>query len=238
MARLFIKNRQGFIMLLKKLYLSSALFLLAPVMANAGFGLEATRVIYNQGARSEPIVAFNTDNNRNYLLQSWVESSNGEASTDFVVTPPLVKLRANQKNTLQITQTAVLPADRESLYWLNIKFIPPADASLENSLNFSMTNRVKIIYRPVALKNIEISKEVEKLTFTKNNNSLVINNPTASYININKIIINGNKLASPSYISPKDKVEIKINQKEKGGNALTFYYVNDLGRVVEKSVSI
>lgn len=225
-------------MFLKKLYLSAALFLLTPAMVHAGFGLEATRVIYEQGARSEPLVAFNTDNTRNYLLQSWVESSNGEASSDFVVTPPLVKLRANQKNTLQITQTAALPVDRESLYWLNVKFIPPADANAENSLNFSMTNRVKIIYRPVSLKDIDIDKEVEKLTISKNSHSLVINNPTASYINISKIMLNGNKLTSPSYISPKDKVEIKINQQSRSGDSVKLFYVNDLGRVIERSISI
>ncbi len=43
----------------------------------------------------------------------------------FLITPPLFRLDAKQENVLRIIRTGGnLPADRESLFWLNIKSIP------------------------------------------------------------------------------------------------------------------
>ncbi|MBA5838935.1 fimbria/pilus periplasmic chaperone, partial [Morganella morganii] len=49
-------------------------------------------------------------------------------------------------------------ADRESLYWLNVKFVAPSEEGQENVLRYSMTNRIKILYRPAALDN---SRDIE-----------------------------------------------------------------------------
>lgn len=77
--------------------ITASVLLLLVSKSYAGFGLETTRVIYHEKNNSEGVVAFNTDKGRNYLLQSWVEDKAGNVSSDFVATPPLVKLRAEKR---------------------------------------------------------------------------------------------------------------------------------------------
>lgn len=84
-------------MFTKKITISVLTCLLFTVKSYAGFGLETTRLVYHEKNNSEGVVAFNTDKNRNYLLQSWVEDNAGKVSSDFVSTPPLLKLRAEKE---------------------------------------------------------------------------------------------------------------------------------------------
>lgn len=48
-------------------------------------------------------------------------------------------------------KVSTLPSDKESLYWLNVKFVAPSSEDLEHVLRYSMTNKIKLIYRPTAL---------------------------------------------------------------------------------------
>lgn len=46
-----------------------------------------------------------------------------------------------------------MPEDRESMLWLNIKGIPATDdVSDKNIVQFAINSRIKLIYRPAALK--------------------------------------------------------------------------------------
>lgn len=46
-----------------------------------------------------------------------------------------------------------LPADRESLFWMNVKAIPSLDEKLanENTLQIAIQSRIKLFYRPSGL---------------------------------------------------------------------------------------
>ena len=55
------------------------------------------------------------------------------------------------KNLERIVMTGSLPQGQESLFWLNIKAIPSASKQM-NSLQIAVKTRIKLIYRPEALR--------------------------------------------------------------------------------------
>lgn len=231
--------KSGNIMFTKKITISVLTCLLFTVKSYAGFGLETTRLVYNEKNNSEGVVAFNTDKNRNYLLQSWVEDKAGKVSPDFVSTPPLLKLRAEQKNTLQVTKVVNLPSDKESLYWLNVKFVAPSSEGQENVLRYSMTNRIKIIYRPASLDNKDIETYVDKLTWNVSGNSLTVKNPTPYYVNVSKLVINNQEIKLPDgYLTPKSEEKLILSGTKNSPAHIRLIYINDYGKAIEKNVSV
>lgn len=198
----------------------------------AGTGLETTRVIFAEKDRNQSVVAFNTDKNSSYLAQSWVETDQGKISPDFVVTPPILKLRPEQKNTIQITKNAVMKPDQETLYWLNVKFVAPVPANAENILKFSMIHRIKLIHRPTALSKFEIEEEAKKVTWAIQNDQLILNNPTAFYINISKVEVDGKTIKSVSYVAPHAQQKIPLGFVATSKAPIKISFVNDYGKSI------
>lgn len=223
----------------KKTLLGLGLILGSITSSFAGFGLETTRVIYNEQSKSEGFVAFNSDKNTNYLLQSWIEDLNGKLTQNFVITPPLLKLIAQQKNTLQVTKNTALPNDIESMYWINVKFVAPSNESLENVLRYSMTNRIKLIYRPQPLQNINIEKEVNSLKWSIKNGNLSVNNNSPIFVNIGKIYINKVEIKdAPGYLSPKSEITIKTNKPINNKDKIQLLYIDDFGKSIPVDFSL
>lgn len=216
-------------MSLKKAILGFSIFLIYISYSYAGFGLETTRVIYNEKNNSESFVAFNSDSNTNYLLQSWVEDINGKLTQNFVITPPLIKLVAQQKNTLQVIKNTTLPDDVESMYWINVKFVAPSNEDLENVLRYSMTNRIKLIYRPRTLNENNIEKDIANLKWSVKSGNLVVNNNSPFFVNIANISINNIEMTETvSYLSPKS--ETIITKSTGAINKIKLTYINDFGK--------
>ncbi|WP_170692593.1 molecular chaperone, partial [Escherichia coli] len=91
--------------------------------------------------------------NTSYLIQSWVDDSKTEKkSQDFVITPPLFMLPTRKEASLRIMFLGKtnLPTDRETLYWMNVKAIPPTDEknTQKNTLQLALQNKIKLFYRP------------------------------------------------------------------------------------------
>ncbi|ELX8379429.1 molecular chaperone [Providencia stuartii] len=225
-------------MFMKKIISALSLFCVSISSSYAGFGLETTRVIYHEKDKSEGVVAFNTDKNRNYLLQSWVEDKKGNVTQDFAVTPPLVKLRAEQKNTIQLMKVSTLPSDKESLYWLNVKFVAPSSEDLEHVLRYSMTNKIKLIYRPTALSDKKVEESVNELAWYKAASGIKVNNPTPFYINIAKLKVNGKEVEAPSYLEPRSETTINIPKLGAGIHTISLNYINDYGKGLDSSYTI
>lgn len=218
-------------MKIKKTLLGLGLIFSSITSSFAGFGLETTRVVYSETSKNEGFVAFNSDKNTNYLLQSWVEDLNGKLTQDFVITPPLIKLMAQQKNTLQVTKNTTLPNDIESMYWINVKFVAPSNENLENVLRYSMTNRIKLIYRPQSLKNDNIEKEIKELKWSSKNNNLVVSNNSPYFINISKLFIDGKEIEQlPGFLSPKSETIISVNKALSGKEKIKLFYIDDFGK--------
>lgn len=195
--------------------------------ANAGVVIGGTRVIYD-GNKKEATLSINNPDNAPYLIQSWIETLNGGAEkVPFVITPPLYRLDHGQQNVERIIMAGALPQDKESLYWLNIKSIPSAPRK-DNTLQIAIKTRIKLIYRPAALKGTAPEEVADKLTWSVAGNQLQVTNPTNYVMNFNEVTVNGKKLDDVTFVMPGSSARFNLPQGVHGG-AMTFTIINDYG---------
>ncbi|MFU9137966.1 molecular chaperone [Erwinia tasmaniensis] len=209
-----------------------ACFLLLCGCAHAGVVVGGTRIIYD-GDKKESSISIENPDASPYLIQSWIEDEAGNHQTGyFVITPPLFRLDGKQKNTIRIIQTnAPLTAIRESLFWLNIKAIPAADPSgSANTLQLAINTRIKLIYRPGALKGIAPDSVSNRLEWSRAENSLTVFNPTPYYINFNSLYAGGNPVEKVTYVAPLASAHFTLPQGARS-NLIEWKVISDYGAI-------
>ncbi|MDR9891788.1 molecular chaperone [Pseudenterobacter timonensis] len=172
--------------------------------AQAGVVMGGTRVIYPQEQREVAFSITNMEKETPYLIQSWIENPDSEnkSAPPFVVTPTLFRLDAEQKNTLRISYLGTpLPADRESVFWLNVKNIAPTSKANSNKLQINVKSRFKIFFRPKGLKG-DPALAYKKLKFTCSNNRLTVHNPTPWFVSFYLINVGNTEVKEPGMVDP------------------------------------
>ena len=96
-----------------------------------------------------------------------------------MVTPPLFRLEAKQKNTVRIFPNANItnaPKDRETVYYFNVMSIPPtSDADTDkNKIQLAVRHRMRLIYRPKSLQDLSINQEAKKLEWRRSGNKITL----------------------------------------------------------------
>lgn len=167
-------------------------------IANSGVVIESTRYLFKEGTREISAQMENKDDGP-FLMKSWVETPESDTNSYFMVTPPLFRLEGKQKNTVRIFPNAYIskaPTDRDSVYFFNVMSIPPTDDSIEgeNKLQLAVRHRMRLIFRPKSIQNLNIDNEVNKMEWRKANNRLTIKNPTPFFIYFKSVMINGKQL--------------------------------------------
>lgn len=212
---------------LSKSLIACALFSAGVSAANAGVVIGGTRVIYD-GNKKESSISVNNPDTTPYLIQSWVDTQNGGAEkAPFIITPPLYRLDKDQQNVERIVLAGSVSQEKESLYWLNIKAIPAAPRK-DNTLQIAVKTRIKLIYRPAALKGVIPEEQADKLTWQRNGDQIQVTNPTNVVMNFNEINVNGKKLEDVSYVLPGSTARFNLPKGVSGG-AVTFKIINDYG---------
>ncbi|KAA5971612.1 molecular chaperone [Pantoea sp. M_9] len=213
--------------------LNIALFsLVASVLsapAFAGVQIGGTRVVYNEKDKEASVQLRNPDD-RAFLVQSWTESEAGSPDKSFAVTPPLFRLDARQNNALRILfRGAALPADRESLYWLNVKAIPSTPREhTRNQLQLSVKTRIKLIYRPASLQGTSPAEFAGSLKWHNAGSRVTVQNDTPYYMNFSSVTLNGVALNGVTYVAPKSSQSFDKGPA-KGGGSLEWKVFNDFG---------
>lgn len=209
--------------------LSSLLFIAAT--AHAGVIINGTRLIY-QGSKKESSVGLTNPDNIDYLVQSWTDAGrNNPNKPPFLITPPLFRLDAKEDNVLRVVRTGGnLPEDRESLYWLNIKSIP-SSKKMEgvNTLQIAVNTRIKLIYRPAALRG-KPEEVADKLTWRREGQELVVENPTPYYMNFQSVTLNGQKVLKATWAEPKKQTRFALPAGV-NGHRVAWSVINDYGSV-------
>ncbi len=203
--------------------------------AYAAVSLGATRVIYFAGEKQVKLPVINNDEKR-YLIQSWIENSEGKKDNSFVITPPLFSMQGKKENTLRIIDTTnnKLPKDRETLFWLSVKSIPAVEKSLanENMLQLAIISKIKFFYRPKDLT-ISPDENYKKIQFKRNNDTLIIKNPTPYFITMTELELGGKKLEN-TMVPPFEDKSISIPTSAYG--KLSFQTINDYGAITPKTI--
>ncbi|AJZ89308.1 fimbria/pilus periplasmic chaperone [Cedecea neteri] len=201
-------------------------------IAHAGVVVGGTRVIYD-GEKKEAAIGLENPDASPYLIQSWVENEAGNSDKrSFIVTPPLFRLDAKQKNTLRIMQTgAGLPTDRETLFWLNIKSIPATEAAgQDNTLQLAINTRIKLIYRPGTLKGETPENASSQLKWVRQGQTLSVSNPTPYYINFQSVSLGGRQLDKATYVAPRSSARIELPADARSGQ-VEWKVISDYGAV-------
>jgi len=159
-------------------FIPRALFflMLAGASAHAAMQLDRTRLVVHE-AEGSAVIQVRSEDTHTLLLQVWIDvdapdhdSPQDRTAVDstaplappatpfitpFITDPPVLRLEPGETRAIQVLLVHApdtLPADRESLYWLNVLEVPAEDVSdTGNRLSTSVQSRLKLFYRPQAL---------------------------------------------------------------------------------------
>ncbi|MEO3992204.1 fimbrial biogenesis chaperone [Pseudocitrobacter cyperus] len=197
--------------------------------------INATRVIYPAQSKYVNVQLVNRSKTT-HLVQSWIDTGNPAAApetikTPFSLTPPVVKMAANDGQALKLTviNDSLMPKDRESVYWLNVLDVPPVPEGAkegDNYLQVALRSRIKLLYRPDGLS--EPGNDVlKKVSVSQQSGASCLKNDSPYYITITEVIgwhggdikkktTEKNLLTNAAFIAPFSCLQVAGNIKPAG----------------------
>ena len=230
-------------------------FCAAAPTTTAAVVVNGTRVVYPADKREVTISLHNTGETPS-LVQAWLDAGDphskpGESKVPFVLTPPLFRLDPTKVQSLRLVYTHdPLPADRESLFWLNVLDVPPraaANTELPNQLDLAFKHRMKVFFRPASLTS-SAADAPARLTWKAlwSEGKLVAiqaSNPTAYHVSLTQVSAT---VASHSTVAKADMVDPFASRTFElpepvtapgGAVGVEYWFVNDYGGNVSATAS-
>lgn len=234
---------------LKRLSLACTLAL-AVGGAHASVIITGTRVIYPADAK-EVTVKLNNDGTVPALVQAWIDDGDSRIQAQtrampFTLLPPMFRIDPTKGQTLRMMYSQdPLPADRESVYYLNVLEIPPRAKAEDdrNLLQMAFRSRIKIFFRPLGLAG-DANEAPAKMTWSVvageegKGYALQADNPTPYHVNVTKASISvGGKLyeSAPGMVAPFGKRAFALEGLTAQPPAplrMQYETVNDYGAMV------
>ncbi|WP_406948104.1 fimbria/pilus periplasmic chaperone [Serratia marcescens] len=208
---------------------------LAPT-AQAAIALDRTRVIFDGGVQSVSLSVSNQNKQLPYLAQGWLEDEQGnKIQSPLTVLPPVQRIEPGKPSQVKIQAlpaAKMLPQDRETLYYFNLREIPPK-SNKPNSLQIALQTRIKLFYRPAAIApERNAAPWQEQLTLSKQGDKYVVNNPTPYYVTLvdaaSRKGVEGAKGFEPLMVPPKGSLPLTVSAGSVG-NSPVLTYINDYG---------
>lgn len=221
--------------------LATVLYLAFCSQAMAAFVLNGTRFIYEEGKKNTSLTVTN-EADKTYGGQVWIDNTNQGNGVYMVPQPPFFKVGAKQKQVIRIMNTdSSLPKDRESLFWLNVQEVPPKPEVKDTEgsvLAIAMNTRVKLIYRPAAIKDGRQDAE-KQLILEQRGNETWLKNPTPYYMAVigmkadgKKVALSDKVLADIAQLKPFS--EVSLGKKVTGKTSVDA--INDWGGAEEFAI--
>lgn len=197
---------------------------LSSTLSQAALQLSATRLVVGEGEREASLVARNRGES-DILIQSWLSRPGSDSPPPFAISPALAKLAGGKQQLLRIfSQGNELPADRESLFRLNVQEIPQQAEG--NHLQLAVMQSIKLFYRP---KGLPASANVapKELQLSLNGQQLQLSNPTPYHINLTKLA-QGEKTWPIEMLAPFSEASVAAAGLDES-QPLTLQVINDYG---------
>ncbi|WP_418064593.1 fimbria/pilus periplasmic chaperone [Serratia rubidaea] len=217
--------------------LLSAVLLAAMVTpgAQAAIALDRTRVIFDGGQKSVSLNVSNQNKQLPYLAQGWIEDEQGnKIQSPLTVLPPVQRIEPGKPSQVKIQAlpaAKLLPQDRETVYYFNLREIPPKSTK-PNTLQIALQTRIKLFYRPAAIAiDTTAAPPQEQLTLSRQGERYIVNNPTPYYVTLVDAGSGkgaGVKTFEPMMIPPKSNQPLTVSAGAVGNNPV-LTYVNDYG---------
>lgn len=209
----------------------------------AGVVISGTRVIY-PADQKEVTVKLDNVGKSPVLVQSWIDNGDADASPEkmsvpFILTPPINRIEAKKGQTLRLSYTgAPLPANKESVFYLNVLEIPAKDKALKNDnlLQMAFRSRIKLFFRPVGLSG-NANDAVKALSWSASANGVTATNPTPYHVSLVDVTLGGKKVDG-QMVPPNGSVTLNGLPGVRAGSLLAVSSVNDYGAVVNGSAVV
>ncbi|MDD9341245.1 MAG: molecular chaperone [Providencia heimbachae] len=213
-----------------KLLLVSLLFVAQNSIA--AVSLDRTRAIVEGSSNPVVINIENQSDTLPYLAQAWIDDKNGNKLTTepLIATPLVQRLEPKIKSMIRISTTDIskLPTDRESIYYFNLREIPPK-SDKPNVMQVALQSRIKLFYRPDSILDKSKTNWALDLELEVKNNGYIIKNTSPFYLTVIGLAGDQNKSENGAFdavmIEPFSSQEIKTAHFKK--TYLT--YINDYG---------
>lgn len=225
----------------KHITLFLALILMCTInTVNSAVNADKTRVIFNVKNKTESLRLINSSDYP-FLIQTWIDDGDPfklpeESQTAVITNPPIFKMAPKEIKSLKLILTSMrnLPKDRESVYWLNIYQVPPntkLDEKEKNAQRVVLTfrMRLKIFIRPEDI-GAPKAKDGDKLSFIRQDNEIIVNNPTPWHMTLSNINSNNVKF-NDFMIKPFSKMSLSIPKNKTLSNTIKFNLIDDLGNL-------
>lgn len=211
--------------------------LLISHLASAGITMDRTRIIFEGDKSSMTLNIGNNNKELPYLAQGWLENAEGKkVNSPLVILPPVQRLEAGKSSQIKIEALPIavtaLPQDKESLFYFNLREIPPK-SDKPNVLQVALQTRVKLFYRPKAIIPAENSEPAtKKLTLDKAGTEAIVKNPTPYYVTVinafSPTLKNDANNFTPVMVAPFGQANLGIKSAQLG-NSPTLITINDYG---------
>lgn len=237
------------------------LLLLQALPAHAGVIIYGTRVIY-PADQQEVVVRLENKGDRPALVQTWLDtgdlrSTPTTAQTPFTLSPPIFRIEPNQQQAMRLRYSGEAgPADRESLYWLNVLEIPPVTTGSEqnNLIELAFRTRIRVYLRPSKLP-YPVGSAPAKLQWALVSHNqgfaLQATNPTPYHISLTSVdlLSDGKRFSKAANQEPNDSLMMpagdvklfalpQLRNRPNGKPQVEFTTVSDYGARVRHSANL
>ncbi|MNI15666.1 Chaperone protein PapD precursor [compost metagenome] len=200
--------------------------------AFSAIALDRTRVIYEGGSKAISLNISNENKQLPYLAQAWIEDQEQQkVAGPLIVTPPIQRLEPGAKSMVRIStlpEAKALPQDRETLFYFNLREIPPR-SDKPNVMQIALQTKVKLFYRPASIVTKPGAVWQNQLVLHKTATGYQIENPTPYYITVTGIAARAKGREDngfvPVTLAPKSRTDVKSTVFD----TPVVTYINDYG---------
>lgn len=226
-----------------------------PAVSFSATQILSTRVILNQAEKEQTFLIRNTGEMPS-LLQVWLSDKDNEGmniadNIPLIITPPVARINPDKNKVFRLFPTAeaaaVLPGDRESMFWINALDAPAIDdkAETENRLNIAFRTRIKAFYRPHGLSGslIEAGEKLKwKISKSENGVTCTVTNDSPYHISFAKLSLsdsNKEVAALPGdMVEPYASKKFLFKEAKPDAVTLNYQYITDLGAYIDRKVTM